>query len=324
MLTYDTLVRKPGAFKSMTGLTVQEFEDVLRDLRPHDEAARQERSAARPRQRAPGAGAKPRYALRERLLMTLVWLRLYLTCDAVGVLFAVDKSTVSRTTRPLLRLLRDRGQETLGWPEEAQAALHTPDDPAPDDPAPDDPAPVLDREDDSVAIIDATEQRVERSQDNATQKAHYAGKKKAHTRKTLIVVNERGRLRYVSASVPGSIHDLTLLRQSGAVEEIPPDLSLLADSGFQGLQNDVPERSVALPYKGSRTHPLTPEQKLHNASLSRIRIVVENTLAEMKHFRILADVFRHPIDIYDSIFVTIAGFVTRRTDQRLAALPLAA
>jgi len=271
--------------------------------------------------------------------MTLVWLRLYLTCDAVGVLFAVDKSTVSRTTRPLLRLLRDRGQETLGWPEEAQAALHTPDDPALDDPALDDPAlddpalddpalddpaPVQDREDDSVAIIDATEQRVERSQDNATQKAHYSGKKKAHTRKTLIVVNERGRLRYVSASVPGSIHDLTLLRQSGAVEEILSDLSLMADSGFQGLQADVPERSVALPYKGSRTHPLTPEQKLHNALLSRIRIVVENTLAEMKHFRILADVFRHPIAIYDSIFVTIAGFVTRRADQRLATLPLAA
>ena len=92
----------------------------------------------------------------------------------------------------------------------------------------------------------------------------------------------------------------------------------MADSGFQGLQNDVPERSVALPYKGSRTHPLTPEQKLHNATLSCIRIVVENTLAEMKHFRILADVFRHSMSLYDAIFVSIAGFVTRRADQRHA------
>lgn len=304
MLTYDTLAGKPGAFTSMTGLTVQEFEALLAELRPRYEAARREERVARPRRRAPGGGAKPRYALREQVLMTLVWLRLYLTCEAVAVLFAVDKSTVSRYTRPLLRLLRDQGRDTLGWPEEARALLDTADEA--DDT-------------DGVAISDATEQRVERARDDATQRAHYSGKKKAHTRKTLIVVNERGRWRYVSPSAPGATHDLTLLRQSGAWEQIPADLSLMGDSGFQGLQNDAPSRSVALPYKGSRAHPLTPEQKLHNALLSRIRIVVENTLAEMKHFRILADVFRHPLDLYDSIVVSIAGVVTRRADQRRAA-----
>ncbi len=68
----------------------------------------------------------------------------------------------------------------------------------------------------------------------------------------------------------------------------------------------------------------TPEQKLHNALLSRIRIVVENTLAEMKHVRILTDVFRHPLDPYDRIFVPIAGVVTHCADQHRAALPLAA
>jgi hypothetical protein len=52
--------------------------------------------------------------------------------------------------------------------------------------------------------------------------------------------------------------------------------------------------------------------------------VVENTLAEMKHVRILADVFRHPLHLYDAIFVTIAGLVTRRADQRLANLAVAA
>lgn len=323
MLTYDTLARKPSAFKSMTGVSIDEFEELLADLRPRYEAMRQEERAATPRVRAPGGGAKRRHDLRGQLLMTLVWLRLYVTGDAVGVLFGVDKSTVSRTTRPLLRLLRDQGQDTLGWPEEARALLDTAGDGG-------------DGSDDvdSVAIVDATEQRVERARDNATQKAHYSGKKKAHTRKTLVVVNERGRLRYVSPSAPGSTHDLTLLRQCGAVEAIPPALSLLADSGFQGPQNDAPERSVALPDKGSTAHPLTPEQKLHNALLSRIRIVVENTLAAMKHFRILAAVFRHSLALYDSIVVSIAGIVTRRadrrwadqgvTDQRCVALPVAA
>ncbi len=320
MLTYDTLARKPSAFKSMTGVTVDEFEEMLADLRPRHEAARREERAASPRVRAPGGGAKRRHDLRGQLLMTLVWLRLYLTGDAVGVLFGVDKSTVSRTTRPLLGLLRDRGQDTLGWPEEARALLDTADGAGGAGGA--DEAGEA-GEADSVAIVDATEQRVERARDDATQRAHYSGKKKTHTRKTLVVVNERGRLRYVSPSAPGSTHDLTLLRQCGTREAIPPDLLLIADSGFQGLQHDAPERSVALLYKGSKAHPLTPEQKLHNALLSRIRIVVKNTLAEMKRVRILADVFRHPLALYDSIFVSIAGLVTRRADRRVAAQRLA-
>ncbi len=54
----------------------------------------------------------------------------------------------------------------------------------------------------------------------------------------------------------------------------------------------------------------------------------------MKHFRILADVFRHPLTLYDTIVVSIVGVVTRRADRRLAdqrvagqrraALPVAA
>ncbi len=296
----------------MTGLTIDEFEDLLADLRPRDEVARQERYVATPRRRAPGDGAKPRYALRERLLMTLVWLRLPLTGDAVGVLFGVDKRTVSRYTRPLLWLLRDQGRDTLGWPEEAQALLDTAD--GADD---GDGADGVDGVD-GVSSIDAPEQRVERFRDHATQKAHDAGKKKAHTRKTLIVVDECGRWRSVSPSVPRSVHDLTLLRQCGTLEEIPSTLSLMADSGFQGLHNDAPERRVALPYKGSKAHPLTPEQKLHKAHLSLIRIVVETTLAALKHVRIRADVLRHPLTLYDGIFVSIAGRVTRRADQRLA------
>ncbi|MDQ2829242.1 MAG: transposase family protein [Chloroflexota bacterium] len=67
-----------------------------------------------------------------------------------------------------------------------------------------------------------------------------------------MVVNERGRLRYVSPLAPGAPHDLTLLRQCGASEKIPAGLSLMADSGFQGLQHDAPGRSIALPCKEGR------------------------------------------------------------------------
>jgi hypothetical protein len=53
----------------------------------------------------------------------------------------------------------------LGWPEDARALLDMADE-------------ADDRDDtDGVAIIDATAQRVERARDDATQRAHYSGKK---------------------------------------------------------------------------------------------------------------------------------------------------
>lgn len=161
---------------------------------------------------------------------------------------------------------------------------------------------------------------MERSQTDAVQKAHYSGKRKAHTRKTQVAVNEQGRLRHVSASVPGSTHDLTLLRQSGLVAALPLDVTAVGDTGYRGLQNDLPDHSVALPYRPKAHQTLLPEEKLHNHLIARIRVVVENTLAELKHFRCLRDVFRHPVERYDAVVGAIVGVINHRIDQRLAAV----
>ena len=81
----------------------------------------EQRRLARPdRQRALGGGRKPKFALREQLLLTLVWLRLYLTTETLGFLFGIDKATVSRYTRALLPALRAVGEGTLVWPEPPQ------------------------------------------------------------------------------------------------------------------------------------------------------------------------------------------------------------
>lgn len=336
MLTFKRLSGKAGAFKAMTGLSVAEFQALLEQVRPRYETVVRRRRERADRKRAPGGGVHSPRDVTERLLMTMVWLRLYLTCEAVGVLFDVDKSTVSRATRPILLILQDLGMATLGWPLEArtlaagaeQPPVGPPDGAAADPGAPDAEATGADEGTvalpgtagcpDQVAIIDATEQRIERSHDYATQKAHYSGKKKAHTRKTQLIVNERGRIRHVSASVPGATHDLTLLRQSGVGAQMPPDVTRMGDGGYRGMQDDFPEASVALPYRAKPGQKLLPEEKLHNHLIARVRVVIENTLAEMKHFQILADIFRHAAERYDGIITAIAGIVNRRIDARLA------
>ncbi len=95
-----------------------------------------------------------------------------------------------------------------------------------------------------LAIVDATEQRIQRPCDNEKQRQHYSGKKKAHTRKTGIVVNERGRICAVTESAPGSTHDLRLVVESRVLDRVPEGIALIGDAGFDGLQKYYPERSV--------------------------------------------------------------------------------
>lgn len=306
MISYQKLFEKPRVFKSITGLDIDEFERLFQKLIPVWAEHERTRLGRPDRKRAIGGGRKYKLELRDRLVMVMCWLRLYLNTEAMGFFFGVDKATVSRNCRRLLKVLRTLGEETLGWPEPpkrgegkgvGQALREYPD---------------------LLAIIDTTEQRIQRPGDDDDQRRHYSGKKKTHTRKTAIVVNERGRIRDVSDSTPGSKHDLRHVVESQVVDHIPQDVTAIGDAGFDGLQNYYPERSIGTPHKARRNHPLTPDQKLANREFSSERIIVENTLSHMKHFKVLAHRFRHAVELYDDAFRAVVGIVNDRIDRRLS------
>jgi len=120
-LRYEHLLRSPQAFQHFTGVSLTEFAELYRKLVPVYERRQRERLSRRPRQRAIGGGRKHALSLQDRLLMTLIWLRLHLTRETLALLFGVDKSTVSRNTRSILACLRELG--------EAEAAIGSPEPP---------------------------------------------------------------------------------------------------------------------------------------------------------------------------------------------------
>jgi len=256
MISYEVLAQKPRVFKSVTGLSVDEFDRLFRKFVPKWVEQEYARLSRPDRKRAIGGGRKYALGLKDLLVMVLCWLRLYLNMEALGFFFGVDKSTASRDTRRLLKVLRLLGEATLGWPEPPKRGEGK------------SVAEALQEYPDLLAIVDATEQRIQRPSDNEEQRRHYSGKKKAHTRKTGIVVNERGRIRDVTESAPGSTHDLRLVVESRVVDRVPEGIALIGDAGFDGLQNHYPERSVGTPHKARRNHPLLPDQKLANRELS--------------------------------------------------------
>lgn len=307
MLTYETVSRKPEEFRSLTGLSVEEFDQLYLEVEQVYPAAEDHRLARPNRKRKRGAGRKFHHVLRNRLLLTLTWLRVYPSYRVLGLLFSLDKSNVCRNLKimlPVLQQVTDLALPDLGT-----------------DLGEDDLEAILARFPELRAIVDATEQRTRRPKDKEAQKAYYSGKKKAHTIKTQILVNQEGRPCHVSDSVPGSQHDLTLERQSQVNERLPPQVKMMGDKGYQGLQNDNAKRTVELPTRKPRGQELTDEQKTANRALAVTRIVVEHVLAHIKIFQVLYQVYRHSRDSYNRIFRLVVGLVVRHIDRRLAAAP---
>ena len=96
MLTVEKLRRKPKHFHNFTGLTPQQFDQLLAAIEPLYEKAEVQRLSNPSRLRPRGAGRKFKLELPERLLMSLTYLRLYITQTLLGYLFGLDTSNVSR------------------------------------------------------------------------------------------------------------------------------------------------------------------------------------------------------------------------------------
>ena len=77
------------------------------------------------------------------------------------------------------------------------------------------------------------------------------------------------------------------------IDWISPGMSAFLDLGFQGVQKLKPDLSIVMPKKKPKGKERTAEEKKQNKALSRIRIVVENTMAGIKRLRIVSDVFRN-------------------------------
>jgi hypothetical protein len=102
-----------------------------------------------------------------------------------------------------------------------------------------------------TVIIDGTEFSVARPQDQAAQRPFYSGKKKLHTTKTIAVCDGDSNLLWATPIVAGATHDLTALRDANLPAHLAESgLDVLADSGFQGLQNEI--EAIELPTRRRR------------------------------------------------------------------------
>ena len=284
---------------------MSEFNSVHSNVEAKYDEYEAKRLSRKNRKRKVGAGHPYKLPLQERLLMFLLYYRLYMTSTLTGVLFDLDQSNVLKDIRKLEPLVKEvlptpkklhdkaRQLQTL---EEIEAMFP-----------------------EFKAFLDATEQEIPRPKNKHKRKTHYSGKKKRHTVKTQLTVNEKDLIVHKTGHVKGSLHDYTLYKRSHP--HLPDNVRLDLDLGYLGIRADYPKLNCMLPFKkknpgrgkrGVKAEELSPEQKLFNKQFAKERVVSEHANSRVKKFQIWGGEFRNRLKHYDVMTDIVCGLLNFR------------
>ena len=297
MLNYKRLSGKPSIFRSFTGLEVSEFDSLYLKAESAYDEYEAKRLSRSDRERKIGAGRPFKLLLKNRLLMFLVYYRLYITSTLTGFLFNLDQSNVLKN----IRILEPLVKECIPIPKKLYERTKR--------------ARALEEVEEYFpgfkAFIDTTEQEIPRPKDKGKRRSHYSGRMRRHAVKVQLTVNNKGLIIHKTPHARGRRHDYAIFKTSHP--RLPPGVNPGLDLGYDGVQNDFPELNATTPFKRRRgMAELTAEQKSFNRKLAKERVVVEHTISRTKKFRIMGEEYRNRLKWYDRTTDIVYGLVNLR------------
>lgn len=292
------LTQHPAVFRAMTGISVAEYRQMVAELAAPYATAERQRLARPGRRRAIGGGRRFVLSPADQVLLTIVWLRQYPTFPVLGYLFGLDDRPAARIVARLLPLLEAAGRASMRLPD--PGPHHRRDLPQ-----------LLKNTPGLMVLVDTFEQRVQRPADVGAQRGWYSGKKKAHTIKSQVGIEEAtGRVVDVADSVPGPTADIALFKGSGLRERLPPATGLMGDSAYQGIDKLHPEGYS--PRKKPRGHPRPEADRSYNREIARRRVTVEHSIGRLRRFEALTTRDRQHRAGHPRRVCAVVGLVNRQ------------
>jgi len=242
----------PEHFKRRFGIHRATLKQMIKVLKP------EWRASAKP-------GAKPKLDLEDRVLVALEYWREYRTYFHIGSSWGISESTVCRIVYWVEDHLMGSGKFRLAGKKRLVQGFGRPE----------------------VVVIDVTETPIERPQQR--QRVFYSGKKKRHTLKCQVLIEQATQEVICLFFGKGSRHDFKLFQASGV--RLHPETESLQDKGYQGIQKL--HANSRLPIKKPQGGSLSAADKAKNRELAVERIGIEHVNRRLKIFRILAERYRN-------------------------------
>ncbi len=300
ILRYERLQRFPSVFKSMTGLHVVQFDALTADVLPRFHAAELARLSRPNRKRAVGGGPGFDLDPRNQILLTVIWLRLYPIHEVLAYLFGVSDTTVGRAIGRVLPLLEASGQDTMRLPDPGRKRRRSLDALLSDTP-------------ELAVVIDTFEQPVQRPHERKLADTYYSGKKKRHTMKSQVAVDEEtGQVVDVPESARGPAADIKVLEASKLLERLPEGVGAMGDLAYVGIEKLHPQGLGAAPRRKPRGKERSAEDVCYNRAFSKRRIVVEHTIGRMRRYQSISQLDRNHRQQHTARVRAVAGLVNRQ------------
>jgi DDE superfamily endonuclease/Helix-turn-helix of DDE superfamily endonuclease len=255
---FEMFAGQPYCFFEVTGETPETFVNFINPIQVHE--------------------INNILSKRNRFMLVFMWLRSYPCYSVLSAMFNISVSTIKREIRQCLTILDDVLEGYLQWPSiQEWLSLRG----------------AWRRIPMAVGAIDGTSHEIYRPVQN--QEQFYSGHRHFHCMHSQIVIDNTGLIRHTSTGFLGHLNDAQqyrLMPQIGNELPFPQECVLLADKIYaNGYPLMTPFTTAQLRRKrGNDRH----KALRLNRYIARHRIAVEHSIAELKTYRCVNSVWRHP------------------------------
>ena len=168
----------------------------------------------------------------------------------------------------------------------------------------------------AVGAVDGTSHRINRPQ-NEPQEQYFSGHRHCHVIHTQIIIDNHGTIVHVESGFLGHINDA---QQFNLMTRIGPNLQLPFPENCHLLADRIYANRFPLltAYKsvqiGRMEGPRLRKYRKFNSYLTCCRVSVEHSIARLKSYRAVSDVWRHPRHLLSRTVNICAGLVRRRKE----------
>ena len=275
--------------KALTGLTVAEFESLLVDFSWNYQEYESKRKPDRQRKLGGGAHGTLK-SMEEKFFYGLFYLKTYPTFDVASFYVGFARSKSCEWAHRLFPILEQTLKRKLLLPQRKIS----------------DPAEFMRLFPEIKEVFgDGVERVSQRPKKRKSAQKTYSGKKKLHTRKSVVIVDKRRKVLILTKQKSGRRHDKRLADKEHLFTSLPEEIDLFVDTGFQGVAKL--HHNTYIPKKRRKGKLLTADDKEMNRLISSYRVVVEHAIGGIKRYRSVSEKLRNRKAWIDDTFMLLSA-----------------
>src|SRR5260370_12090544 len=286
---HQAALRTDRMCKATTGLTTREFKDFVVDFTYYYNELVVRRKKNRERKVGGGRNSKID-SIEEKLFYILWYMKTYPTFDVASFWVGFHRSNACEWVHTLLPILEQTMKRKFVLPQRKIS----------------DPEEFLRLFPETKEVfIDGVERLRQRPKKKKSATKTYSGKKKQHTRKSVVVTDKKKRVLVITKQKSVKLHDKRLADKDNLFKQLPKDVTAMANTGFQGSDKDYP--NIFIPKKKPKGWELTYDEKETNKIISSYRVIVEHAIGGIKRYRCIAVRLRNRKPFIDDTLLLLSA-----------------